>query len=597
MTKLYKIAYFGLSQTKFFKIYTKPLNKEMKKNINLNFKHLVAIMIIGFIGLNFGCNKDFESALPKSFKNDTAGLGSNNKKVLYIVLDGVKGAVVNALAPPNLTQITKNAIYSYDGLADYQRNPITNASAWTTMLTGVDNTVHNVTDENFTNINLQVAPTIFSRIKAGIDNVRMVSFGASAAFNDNLAKDATVKQSFPNDDAAVKTAVVNELNTNDPSILVAQFHSAETAGSANGYTTSTATYTSAITTLDAYVGEILTALRARKTFSGENWLVVVASNKGGGLSGGAPGSNIYDDTSRNTFVTFYNPKFKTVAYNMPNLNGLPFSGFAPRFNATATLAATASLSNTSVGNFGLSGGFTLMFKYRDDRSASGGFPNLLSKKNGTTGGYWALFVGSNNVQFDYSATKITLTKDLRDGKWHSIAFTIFNQGAVRKMDLFLDGVKEGTITITGKNADNNFPLKIGPDVGGITNFLIRDIALFNVSMSDADIITKMRKQLQPSDPLYGSLLTYCSGNESSGSQMGDLSGNGNSFNYDSRVQITSFADISPNISPEISSSAFLAVPNGVDIPVLIYNWMNIAVPSQWNLMGKLYLPELSLSTK
>jgi hypothetical protein len=97
-----------------------------------------AALVLGFILLHSACNKNFDSVLPNSFKNDTLGLGTNAKKVLYIILDGVKGSVVSNLAPNNLTQITNNAIYSYDGVADYQRNVITNAASWTTMLTGVD---------------------------------------------------------------------------------------------------------------------------------------------------------------------------------------------------------------------------------------------------------------------------------------------------------------------------------------------------------------------------------------------------------------------------------------------------------------------------
>jgi hypothetical protein len=38
----------------------------------------------------------------------------------------------------------------------------------------------------------------------------------------------------------------------------------------------------------------------------------------------------------------------------------------------------------------------------------------------------------------------------------------------------------------------------------------------------------------------------------------------------------------------------MAVPNGVDIPVMIYNWMNISIPKEWGLMGKFYNPIVNL---
>ena len=297
----------------------------MKKELTLTatLKYLSLALVSGLFLISAGCNKDFENNLPKNFKNDTLGVGDGSKRVLYIILDGVRGSVLKDLAPVNLTQITAKSIYSYDGLADYQTNVITNAGGWTNMITGVDLSKHKVSTENFTGFDNQATPTLFTRIKSVLPAARTVSFAATAAFNDNLAADATVKQSFA-DDAAVKTAAITEINTNNPSVLVAQFHSADVAGGSN-YSSSNTAYTAAISTLDGYIGEIMTALRARKTFSGENWMVIVASNKGGGASGAANSANPFVDASRNTFVAFYNPRFNKSQIVL-DPNNLPYSG-------------------------------------------------------------------------------------------------------------------------------------------------------------------------------------------------------------------------------------------------------------------------------
>jgi len=583
----------------------------MKKITSLVFeiKTLSITAVLGIILLVSSCNKNFDNVLPKSFRNDTLGLGNNSKKVLYIILDGVKGSVVSSLAPANLTQITTNSIYSYDGVADYQRNAITNAASWTTMLTGVDYTRHNVTTETFTGLNLQTTPTLFTGIKSSLTNVRTVSLASTAAFNDNLATDATVKQTLT-DDAAVKTAVVAELSTNNPSLLVAQFHSAEVAGLANGYTASTTAYTTAINTLDTYVGEILTALKARKTYAQENWLVVVAANKGGAAtSGGAPGSNIYADDSRNTFVAFYNPKFQTSAINKPDVTNLPYAGIGPKFNASNG----AVQSDPNFLNLGTNIEATIRFNIRWDGSAgNSGYAAILQKRgltSGITGGVpgWAFIKDDGgiitfNASFTgttgNSQTKGPASQKIDDGKWHSVAVRFFNNGATHTASMFVDGIPAQTANLAlnagSGNLNSTSPLQFGKYTN--VDCFITEFAVYNIAIPNADIIAASKKTpLTPiTDPYYNNLIAYYKTNEGVGSTLFDALGKSPAMNLVGAANWTNYADISPNLSPAISEAAFKVVPNGVDIPLFIYNWMNITIPGQWGLMGKFYNPTVNL---
>ena len=576
----------------------------MTNIINLIFRSK-AILIVSFFGLAIGissCNKEFKNVLPQDFKNDTAGLGSG-KRILYIVLDGVRGEAIKALSPTNITQAAKNATYSFDGLADDNINVITNASAWTTMMTGVDYKKHKVTSENFAGLDLKITPTIFTRIKENLNSPRTVSIASTAIFNDKLAADATVKQSVANDEE-VKKAAVLELSANNPTLVVTQFHSAELAGVQNGYTATSAGYVQAIKTLDGYIGEMLATIKKRKGYEGENWLVVVASNKGGGLSGGPVGSNIFEDQSRNTYLGFYNPRFSSTKINQPDPNSYPFTGTAPRFITTSNSNVTAIQENTGVGNFGASGDFTFMFKFRDDYGQANYYPVFLGKRNpfnsvGSVG--WGFLFGENSAQLDWGGTpRPGFGIDIRDGRWHTVAFTVGPVGATRTLTLYVDGKKRYSGSINGKNIDNNVPLRLGGDVGtngnNQTNLLIKDVALFNVAMSDMDVFATMRKQIKPSDPFFGNLLGFWPGDERTGNKMLDMSGKGNNFTYSSNVQFQSFDEISPNISPDISPATYRSVPNGVDIPILVYTWLNISVPVHWGLTGKLFSPVVALPT-
>lgn len=66
---------------------------------------LVCIAVILSMG---SCNKDFSNTLKTNYSNDTAGVNVKQRRVLYVILDGVRGQAVNALSPPNITQIVKN---------------------------------------------------------------------------------------------------------------------------------------------------------------------------------------------------------------------------------------------------------------------------------------------------------------------------------------------------------------------------------------------------------------------------------------------------------------------------------------------------------
>lgn len=572
------------------------MKREIKSKVGVKILGIAAFIIT--LLASSSCNKDFVNTLPDSFKNDTLGISDGSKRVLYLILDGVKGSVVENLGPKNLSVITKNSMYSYDGLADFQRNNLTDAGAWTTMLTGVDYTIHHVESDDFNGFDNLKTPSVFTRLKEEKKGLRTVSFSSNPGLNNNLAKDATEKKDLTSD-VAIKDAVIAELKTEDPALLVAQFKGAKDAAG-NDYSLENTAYTAAIGKLDDYIGEIMDALKARKTYNGENWLIIIASNKGGGASGGAPGSNIYDDESRNTFVSFYNPKFTSANYAKPNVDALPYSGTGPRFasNNGSTNGIANLNSNTSIGNFGTTGEYTLMFKMRND-GGSVNYPMFVGKRNpsntdvGANG--WSFLMGGGGFQVDWgSSPRPSGGIQHADGIWHTMGFTIFVKDGKRMMSVFADGAVRTTVEIGSKNTDNNFPLRIGTDAKFGTNILVRDLVILNRSLPDSEMIKYMRKEFGKDNPYFANAIGFWPGNEESGDKMLDHSGKGNHFDFSSTIQFANFMDISPNISPNISQSAFVAVPNGVDIPVMIYNWMNISVPKTWGLMGKFYNPTINL---
>ncbi|MCX2473762.1 DUF4983 domain-containing protein [Pedobacter sp. MC2016-05] len=567
---------------------------------------LTWLFMLGFIALTFSCNKDFENVLPKTFPNDTAGRGSG-KKVLLIILDGVKGDVVRQLAPTNITAINAKAAYSFDGLADDRRNAITNAAGWTNLITGVDYRAHGVQSEDFANLNVARTPTLFTRIKDNVTNARTVSIASTAIFNEILATDATVKVNA-NDDAAVKTAAVAELGNKSATVVVAQYHSAEVAGAANGYTANTPAYTNAIQALDAYIGNMLDAIKARPTYSSENWLVVIASNKGGAAtSGGGPNSVVFEDQSRNTYVAFYNPRFNSTSYNQPDPNSYPFVGLGVRGTSNTTANGMGVLADASVGDFGTSGEYTVMIKVKNDAANNADYGHFFgnmattNKREAIQSTGWDMMCWGNSYYLSFAGSySISAGVVLRDARWHTLAFKLYNTGSTRFASLFQDGKKINTVDISGKNLTNTAALHFGPGMATTsangTDMTFRDIAIYNVAFSDDDIISYSKRDISLLAPVPANLLGWWPLNDGNGSVAIDKSGKGNNFNITGSYSWANFSESTPNVAGVVSDSAYRSVFNGVDATLMIYNWLNISVPQSWGLMGSLLVPGVTLPT-
>ena len=570
------------------------------------FKSSLLMMICCLAAISVtSCNKDFEGVSDTKYNNDSLLVSAGQKKVLYVILDGVRGSVLSTIKPVNIVKINRNATYTFSGLNDSTTVTPTNAGSWTDMITGAPVKSHKVVSEDFAGNQLAQFPTVFTRLKQLKPNLKTVSFAASASFDANLAGDASEHAVFASD-AAVQTALKGKIGTSDADLIVAQFHSADVAGANGGYNAANTNYTTAINTLDSYLGEALGAIRARSTYAQEDWLVIIASNKGGADPTAPTGdATLFGDPKKNIYVALYNPAYDTKAYNKPNTTELAYAGKAPRFQSTATSQIYARLSNTTIGNFGTSGAYTLMFKIRVDETTNQSWPQFMGKstsKTGVANNGWQFAMAGTSFQYDYSSFTRPNVAVIRDALWHTIAIKFYSEGSVRYLSMFTDATKNSAggiypLVITGEDVNNPEPLQIGHGGTQLTNFLIRDLAIFNVAIPDNDLITYMKREVDANNPYFSNLLGWWPCNEGVGNVLKDRSGKGNDFTITGNITWPTFNDLSPNISPSIAGAAYRTVPNGVDLPFTIYNWFKVLPQASWGLSGRSFSPNyLSLST-
>lgn len=553
------------------------------------------------------CNKRFPNELPDN-GNTTGAISTVERKILFIVVDGAVGTEVNAAVPSTLNSLTDFAIYSWDGLNDYTNQPITNALSTTTLLTGVNSGKHKVTGNVFTGNNLANYPTLFTRLKTTKPDLRTVAFCSSPEIATNLAADATVKTSFGEDDAAVKEAVKTELSDNNPFLVFAQFHDVDKAGSASSYTVASSGYKAAILKVDAYIGEILTAMRARKSFKEENWMVVITSNKGSNVPYNPVGTpwSAFNDLRHNTFFFCYNPRFKSQHLSKPTV--IPYIGSSAFYSGTQSLNRRAKvLDGGTTYDMGATGGYTIQCKVKFPLG-NFNYPAFLAKRASLTAGVvgWLFFREGDYWQVNLSQAAMA-NKQLRghaiaDGQWHTLTAVVRQVGAARNLYTYTDGVlyttgiTDATRNIaTYGNLNSPQPLTVGnlpPDNNtGLQDYLVTDIRIYNTDLSDAYIAGNFCKtDVEATDPYKTNLVGFWpSTSVNPDKTIPDASGNNHPLVLEGYNPAT-FSDITPGVCPAVSDAVYKTVPNGVDVAVQVYQWLGIPVPASWALDGRNWIP-------
>lgn len=568
----------------------------MKTYPHKSIGSLFSIVLLSFLLMLGGCNKDFPNKLQVNFKNDTLGVNAKTRKVLYIIVDGIRGRALQGINPPNIAQLVKKSIYSYDGLADVDGVGLTNAGSWANMLTGVKRDQHKIISEDFAGNNLTQYPSIITRLKQNNGGLRTASFSASAAFSNKFTGDAIENKTFEGNDLSVKNAAKEELKKEEATFVLAQFHSAEAAGSASGYEETNNAYANAILQLDTYIGDLMNTLSQRKNVAGENWLVVIASNKGGVIATDPNSTDFtsYADPLRNNFVLFYNPRFSSLFIPKPDSEKIPYSSTGIRFDYATGARVTASIANPAKYDFGALGNYTVEVLMKS-KTGNYIYPTFLSKRvTAFEGAGWNMFLENGYWMINSSIADQVKGRDINDGKWHKL--TVVFDGANKKIRVYTDGQFDAEKATDKSNLNLNNPasLRLGYIPGNentSATVMLNSLKIFNVALTTADVSAYSCKTVIAQDnPKYNNLIGYWPLQDGNGNIMKEKTGKGDDFQLGGAPQWESFNDVSPALCPEINAAFFTMVPNNIDIPFQIYQWMGVSVSPQWGLKGKTWDP-------
>lgn len=213
------------------------------------------------------------------------------RKVLVIGVDGLATYVLGEGRAPNLEGIGAHGASSLEATT----GDITiSGPGWSSLLTGTWRDRHGVTGNDFTANNLGATPDVFTLLHEVMPEAATASLVMWPPINDLIARGADTRLAF---DEVCPTAPAPcrfieraraLLSEGSPDLLFLAWQDVDAAGHAHGW--GSPQYMAALAKVDAEVGLVLDAIRARPTYDTEEWLIVVSSDHGG--SGQGHGLNI-----------------------------------------------------------------------------------------------------------------------------------------------------------------------------------------------------------------------------------------------------------------------------------------------------------------
>jgi predicted AlkP superfamily pyrophosphatase or phosphodiesterase len=203
------------------------------------------------------------------------------KRVLLIGIDGCRPDALRAARAPHLKALADNGAYSYRA----QTGDLTvSGSGWSSMLCGVWREKHGVRGNDFAGQNFGEFPHFFRRVRQARPKAYLASAVHWAPIAEQIVRDADLSTTHRRDAEVVRKAI-EVLTQHDPDVLFLHFDEVDGAGHRFGFHPKVPEYLRAIAEADAGVGKVLEALRRRKAYEREDWLILVSTDHGGSDKG------------------------------------------------------------------------------------------------------------------------------------------------------------------------------------------------------------------------------------------------------------------------------------------------------------------------
>ncbi|MGN7990239.1 alkaline phosphatase family protein [Pedobacter sp. 22226] len=562
----------------------------MKTN-NKIYKILLCVCTICILGYT-SCKK---YANPPAVYEELKPQSVGQRKVLVISIDGVTGSEIKTIAPPSITALQKTSKYSYEVLKSGIGN---DASSWVTMTTGVSYIKHSIGTDNFERLRDPNADE-HAEIKSYrnvLDYITQYKSTKTAVITpwDNLRRYLRNADFSPvvGTDVAVKDSTVNILTRQEGvGAVIVNFREVETAGLNGGFIATNSNYKNAILKADEYVGNIITALKARKNYASEDWLVIVTTNHGG--SSTSPQSG---------FLIASNKNLKEEEVKKRGFN-------TPLFNATA-IGAQVNNDN-GLYDAGSTKDFTVQMQAKfNTENYYVGFLSKSTIISGTTQTGWMWFQTDSkkwNVSFGGTANGSGINRQevngggvVFDGGWHTLTMTVkYVNATTRTVTLYTDGDQNQSINISAhKSLSTSEKLTLGyKQFSGGTglSFQGAELAYFNTALDAATVKANVGLKDMTKHPNYANLIGYWQNNEGTDAYLGNKAPGGYDMSlYGPFTWKAMGTDAPPSVTPDADASGKSIALTPATVSANMLYWMNIKILADFGIDGNPFLNQFEL---
>jgi hypothetical protein len=538
-----------------------------------------------------GCKKYYNP--PPTFEELGSTKGALQRKVLVISIDGATGSELSTIAPPVITDLMKTGKYTFNVL---KGTVSTDASTWVSMLTGVSYSKHNIkSDTTFRRPATDDLETALVNYRNVLDYALQYKTIKTAFVTPWPELRGYLKQAdfepIVTTDAAVKDSTINLINSN-PGLgaLVVNFRDARAAGLAGSFTAADAGYKAAILKSDEYIGNIITALKARKSYANEDWLVIITSNHGGS-----------EANPKSGFIILSNKNLKNQELKKSGFNTVLFNN----------VAINASVANDNgLYDSGSNKDFTVQMQAKFNvNTYYCGFLSKGSIISGTTQTGWMWFQDDSNhwnTSFGGTANGSGVGRQqcgggvVFDGNWHTLTMTVkYVNATTRTATTYTDGVQNTTVNIINhKSLTTPEKLTVGyKQFSGGTglSFYAADLVYFNIALDATTVKNNIALKDITKHPNYANVTGYWPINEGGEGLAGNLAPGGYDMLLSGGFSWTSLgANIPASITPDPNASNKSVIVTNASVTASMMYWLKIPILPEFKIDGSPILDQFEI---
>ncbi|MGQ4435959.1 alkaline phosphatase family protein [Streptomyces sp. SAS_260] len=229
-----------------------------------------------------------------------ARAATRTPKVLVVGLDGCLLTRIKDADAPNLDALMAAGLTAPSSIYADPLAPTLSGPGWSTIITGVWPDKHLVKDNAFTGAQFTRYPDFLTRVETAKPQLVTYAVASWAPITDTVFSagvDTRVSTPSAEYDTGTTSRAVAQLRDGNPDAVFVHLDNIDHAG--HSYGAASQQYLDAIHTADAQLGQIVAALKARPTYSAEDWLIMVTADHGHTDPGGHGGSTLQE---RQTFL-------------------------------------------------------------------------------------------------------------------------------------------------------------------------------------------------------------------------------------------------------------------------------------------------------